>query len=137
MKKIIIIAMLSSSFLMQAVPVLTTFINKTGIVLQVQCTYSDHSIETKNMSPMQSYPVVNFDTKILQSAIFSSDVKDKRGNLYTQLDKQFTHPTQPETYELQLQSVPAHKIPASKGTDAFMMPETYKIICIKVSNLDK
>lgn len=136
MKKIVAITVLFFWFDLQPTSFVTTLINKTGVNIKAQLHFSDSSIENKGIGIAQSYQVVNFDTKMLQSASFTSTDKDKNGNLYSQLDQKFTVPTTHVSYEISLQDVGPHKVPAGRGTESFMMPATQKIVCNLTGNVD-
>jgi hypothetical protein len=129
MKKIVAVIVLLFGFYLQPTAFVTTLINKTGVNIKAQLHFSDSSIENKGIGIAQSYQVVNFDTKKLESASFTSNDKDKNGNLYTQLDQKFVAPTGHVSYEILLQDVGSHKVPAGRGTESCMMPATQKIIC--------
>ncbi len=113
----------------QAAPFVTTFVNTSSININLELHFSDHNISKKGIAMSQSYQVVNFDDKIVKSVIFSSLDKDKNGNLYGQLDKEFQTPKADVTYNLALQDVPSHTVAAAHGTDAFEMPASQVIIC--------
>ena len=129
MRKIILSTLFLSCSLLQADPFVTTFVNTTNLNLELELRFSDNSTTTKGISMSQSYQVVNFDTKKLISVIFNSSDRDKNGNFYEQLNKNFTAPKATETYNIALQMVPAHDVPASQGTEAFKMPDLQKITC--------
>lgn len=128
-RKIILVVMILCSSLVQASPFVTTFINTTDINIHLELHFSDNSIATKGIALSQSYQVVNFDNKTIVSVIFNSPDKDKKGNAYGQLDKKFTTPVADTTYNIALQVVPAHEVPAGPGTDAFKMPDSQTIMC--------
>lgn len=134
MKKSIIVSLLIVvSTSMHAAPFVTTFVNTTSININLELHFSGQQIMNQIIAMSQSYQVVNFDDKRLQSIVFSSKDKDKNGNYYGQLTQDFTPPQTDVTYNLSLQDVPAHTVAASAGTDAFEMPATQKIICTLAS----
>ncbi|MGZ6251260.1 MAG: hypothetical protein ACXWL2_04470 [Candidatus Chromulinivorax sp.] len=120
-----------------AIPFVMTFINKTDITINIQVNFSDLTSDKKGISMDQSYQVVNFEDKLIESINFSSPNKDKNGNFYEQLDYKFVDPKEDTTYHLALQLVPAHQVAATKDTPAFSMPDTKKIICTKVNMHDQ
>jgi hypothetical protein len=115
--------------MIQAFPFVTTFVNTTNITMNAELHFSDNNIVNKIIDIGQSYEVVNFYNKMITLVRFSSLDKDKNGNLYAQCDQNFMAPTEDLAYTIALQKVPAHKIPAADGTDAFQMPDSEKIIC--------
>ena len=125
---ILMLAFLSSSYL-KAAPFVTTFTNITESNINLELHFSDHTIINKTLAMSQAYQVINFPGKLLEVVIFSSLDKDKNGNLFGQLNKKFTTPTKNESYNIALQNVPAHEIPAAQGIQAFLMPNSKTIIC--------
>jgi len=128
-KKIIFYTILLLSSLVQASPLVTTFVNTTKMNMNLKLRFSDHSIVNKGVSMAQSYQVINFHDKMIESVIFSSSERDRKGNFYSELNKKIKKATSNETYNIALESVPAHEVPAGPGTEAFTMPESKKIIC--------
>ncbi|MBV8660767.1 MAG: hypothetical protein JO129_01305 [Candidatus Dependentiae bacterium] len=133
---ILVLAFLSSLCL-QAAPFVTTFTNATESNINLELHFSDHTISNKTLGMSQAYQVVNFHNKLLESVVFSSLDKDKNGNLFGQLNKKFSVPTKNESYNIALQDVPAHEVPAAQGTQPFSMPDSKTIICTLVPNINK
>ena len=128
-KKLIFFTVFLLSSLVQASPFVTTFVNTTKINMHLKIYFSDNSVVNKGLSMSQSYQAVSFYNKMIKSVVFSSSERDKKGNFYRELNKKFKKITSNETYNIALESVPAHKVPAGPGTEAFKMPESKKIVC--------
>ncbi len=126
---VILMIFFVSSSLLQAAPFVTTFVNTADTNLHIELHFSDNSVDAKGLSLSQSYQVVNFANKIISSAIFSSEDKDKNGNFYGQLHQSFPIPISNMTYNISLQDVPAHTVKAAPGTQEFEMPDTKEFVC--------
>ena len=134
MKKIIIVGCFLMHAYVQSVALVATFVNNSGVNIQAQCSFSDHTIENKGIGIAQSYQVVNFDTKSLNTILLNSPDKDKNGNLYAQCHQNIPSFKDHVTYEITLEKVPAHKVVAAVGTEEFMMPVSEKIVCTLKKN---
>ncbi len=130
--RLILSAFFISSSLVYAAPFVTTFVNTTEININLELHFSDKSMTSKGIAMKQSYQVVNFNDKILASLLCSSDDKDKNGNFYGQLDQKMVVLTDDVTYNIALQTVPAHTVAAGEGTQSFEMPDSQTIICTQV-----
>lgn len=118
----------------QANNFITTFVNTSQININLELHFSDNSIASKGVAMSQSYQAVNFDNKIITYVKFSSLDKDKNGNFYGQFKQDFTRPTADTTYNINLQTVPSHTIPAGDGHEEFQMPESQTIVCNVATN---
>lgn len=118
----------------QAHSFITTFVNTSLININLELHFSDNSIANKGIAMSQSYQVVNFDNKVIKFIQFSSLDKDKSGNFYGQLKQDFAAPKADTTYNISLETVPSHIIPAGDGHEEFQMPESQKIVCNLTAN---
>jgi len=130
MKKIMMIMLVFVTSYVHASGVVTTFVNSTDLDVKLEVHFSDNTITDKIVSMAQSYDVVNFNNKRIESVIFSSVNKDKNGNLYGQLNQKFSKSIKNSSYTIGLKDVPAYKVPAAQGTEEFEMPATQAFTCI-------
>jgi len=133
MKRYSLWLLLCFTMVTYAQPVIITLINKSNINIQAEFHFSDKTMTKKGISMLQSYQVVNFDTKFIEYVLFKSQDKDKHGNFYKELNQKFIIPAKNVSYVLTLETVPAHIVNKAVGTELFMMPESQKIVC----NLDE
>lgn len=129
MKKLGVIIALCTNFYGYTAPFVTTLINNSNLAVKLEIHFSDKSIESEHLDMSHSYQLVNFPNKFLDFIELSSDEKDINGNFYKRLHKNFSQPKNNETYSIDLQSIPAHTIPAGVGTEAFEMPITQGFTC--------
>ena len=129
-KKLMVMTAILGSFLsLQGSGIVTTFTNSTQLDINLEIHFSDKSILNKIISMEQSYQIVNFVEKSIQYIVFSSQNKDKNGNLYGSLKQNFPKQLKNSTYVVGLQDVPARTVPAGPGTEEFEMPATQALTC--------
>lgn len=118
---------------LDALPVVTTFLNKSGINVNLLVRLQDKSVVTKGIAIAQLYEVVNFPRSEIVSIAISSFDKDKNGNLYRPLkETKLPRATDNITYEITLKDVPAYQVAAIDGMEAYTMPASQEIVCVPV-----
>lgn len=111
--------------------IITTFVNSTQLDIKLEVHFSDSSITKKIISMAQSYQVVNFKDRKIDYILFSSDDKDNNGNMYNELRQNFSIEEKNSVYTIGLKDIAPYKVPAALHTEAFEMPTTQAITCVK------
>lgn len=128
-KKIMFMAAICMNIYCNASGIVTTFTNSTQLDIKLEIHFSNNDIIEKIVSMAQSYQIVNFEDKKIDYIIFSSHNKDKNGNMYQELQKNFSPSDKNTVYIIGLKNVAAYTVPAAIGTEAFEMPTTQAITC--------